>query len=425
MRILVTLSRFPYPTDKGDKLRAYYQVKELSRRHSVALFCLTDQPVSAAERAELEGFCETLEIIPHSRGRIIANVASAAVNRLPLQVAYFRSPEFRQRVSRYVSQNAVDICYVQLARMSENIPSDLGAPVYLDYMDAFSLNAARRAEGGPLPVRLVAAVEASRMRAYEERIADRFDGLSIITTQDAAVFSKRVRRRIDIVANGVGPHFFDPAPAIDRSFDIIFSGNMGYAPNVQAAKYLVREVVPLLRRRDSPVRICLAGTHPDKEVQRLASDSVTVTGFVEDIRSYLRAARVCAAPLLSGSGLQNKLLEAMAAGLPTVTTALANQPLGASPGRQVLVGDAAASIAQHIDGLLDDPEAARRLGEAGRAFVHDTFEWSARTRVLEESLARIAMNRAEECAYGRVPTCALGGKGVAEALAGQRQRQRS
>ncbi|MCR6639000.1 MAG: glycosyltransferase [Sporocytophaga sp.] len=162
---------------------------------------------------------------------------------------------------------------------------------------------------------------------------------------------------------------------------------MGYHPNIQASKYLVNRIMPLLNKPD--VKICLSGTSPSVEVQKLEGENVIVTGFVHDIRDYLAKAKIFAAPLFSGSGLQNKLLEAMAMGIPTITTSLANSALGAKPGQEIMVCDDEESFAKAIQQLLADPEYAKEIGAKGRLYIQKNFNWEVSNDLLEKAFRKI------------------------------------
>ena len=161
---------------------------------------------------------------------------------------------------------------------------------------------------------------------------------------------------------------------------------MSYMPNVEAATFLVKEVLPELQKRGARVHITIVGADPAAEVRALAGPSVTVTGRVPDTRTYYAAARVMLAPMFINTGIQNKILEAAAMGLPVVTTAQANEAIGAEPGRQLLLAQTPAEFAAQTIRLLGDAAFAASVAEAGQAFVRSRFTWEACGRQLEELL---------------------------------------
>jgi len=162
---------------------------------------------------------------------------------------------------------------------------------------------------------------------------------------------------------------------------------MGYHPNVDAACWLAEEILPLVQQRRPGARLLVAGTSPAPRVRALASrPGVAVSGWLPDIRTAYAGARVFVAPMRVGTGLQNKLLEAMAMQLPCVTTPLANNALRGAPGRHLLVAEGAPALADALASLLADAEAAAQLAAAGRTFVAETYDWAAATARLENLL---------------------------------------
>jgi glycosyltransferase involved in cell wall biosynthesis len=386
MKLLVALSRFPWPIEKGDKLRAYYQLKGLAENHEVHLVCLNEGPVPEKDLRQLD-FCKSIEVIPHSRTRVALNLAASVFNGKPFQVNYFRSARMKAAISELIRRESIDVVYVQLIRLGMNLPFDAPVGWFLDYMDAFSIGMEKRVRQSGALVRPFARIEARRLREYEAGLADKFDGWSIISERDAAALPHPIRQQMVIIPNGVGEMFFE---AVERpkepDFDLIFFGNMGYHPNVQSARYLVEEVLPALQEKGIKGKLCLAGARPAPLLQSYAGSDITVTGFVDDIRTWVMRARLAIAPLIAGQGLQNKLLESMAMGVPTLTTTLANSALGAEHGKEIVVCDSPEEFALAIRDLLSDPDRAAEIGAAGRRFVEEHFRWKAMNDKLSEAL---------------------------------------
>jgi sugar transferase (PEP-CTERM/EpsH1 system associated) len=388
MKILVALSRFPYPIDKGDKLRAFYQIQGLSKYHEVHLVCIADKMPSPAEFNEVKQYCKSIEIIEMGKVQSIFNLFLGLFNTLPFQVNYFKSNRMKRAIERLLKAHSIDMCYVQLIRLVDNIPFRLNTKYYLDYMDALSEGMFKRVKLSKWYEKPFVKLEAKRLKSFEARAFYYFNGYSIITESDATAFPLDIKKRLDIIPNGISSGFFNfRSFPKEKSYDIIFTGNMGYHPNVQASKYLVNKILPLMNKQD--VKICLSGTSPSVEVQKLESEKVIVTGFVHDIRDYLAKAKIFVAPLFSGSGLQNKLLEAMAMGIPTITTSLANAALGAKPGQEILVCDDEEAFAKAIHQLLSDPEYAKEIGSKGRLYIQKNFNWDVSNDMLEKAFKRI------------------------------------
>lgn len=388
MKILAALSRFPWPLEKGDKLRAFHQLKDLARNNEVHLVCLNDEPVSEEHRRHLD-FCTSIQVIPQSPWTSRFNLLGTFFNRLPFQVNYFRSGKMKRVLDETIRSQSIDVVMVQLIRLGMNLPLDAPTGWFLDYMDTFSIGMEQRSQEASWPVRPFVKMEARRLKRYEGVVAAKFDELGIISTRDAEGLPESLQEYVHIIPNGVGEDFFaSPEQEVEKAYDLVFFGNMGYHPNVQSAHFLVEEVLPELERLGRKVRLCIAGARPAKSVQNLSNKHIEVTGFVDDIRDYIWRSRLAVAPVIGGQGLQNKLLESMAMGLPTLTTPLSFQAIKAEAGKEIVVCEDAKAFAREIDRLLAQPEMAREIGAAGRAFVETHYRWSAMNQKLEEVLRK-------------------------------------
>ena len=385
MKLLVLLSRFPFPLDKGDKLRAFHQLRYLAQRHEICLFTLTDEDVSAEGRAAVKSFCRGGLVVHRLRRPGIArSMARAITEGKPLQVGYFYDARAQRKLSGLLHDFRPDHVYCQLIRMAEYLRAHAGQwPMTLDYMDVLSAGMARRATQAPRWQRPVVALEARRLLAYEAAAFDWFRHHTIISDQDRQLIRHPRRAEIDVVLNGIDTDYFAAQPAAAKEYDVLFCGNMSYHPNVDAACFLAEEIMPLVRARHPAARLLVAGTTPVPRVLALASAQVVVSGWVPDIRAAYASARVFVAPMRVGTGLQNKLLEAMAMGLPCVTTPLAHNALGGADGQELRVADTGAALAQAISGLLGNPTEAAALAGRGQAFVKAHYTWAGATARLE------------------------------------------
>ena len=386
MRILFLTSRFPFPLEKGDKLRAYHQIKQFSRKHEIILAAVSDTRVEPAHLEALKPFCRKIVVYQIGRGRILWNLVRTIFTGLPFQVGYFYSKSFHRRLLRLAGEEKPTHLYCQLVRMAGYAGGGPKSMIrILDYMDAFSTGYERLSGRHLFFRRLLARIEARRLMRYEKAVFDRFDHHVIISDQDRKLIPHPENERILVSPNGVDPGYFD-YPAAEKRYDLVFAGNMSYPPNVESARFLALSVLPRLERSGRNVSLVIAGAAPAPEVQRLRSDRVTVTGWVDDMREVTAAARICAAPMFISIGLQNKIIQAMAMQLPCVVSTMANNAIGAVPGEQILLADTPEEYERQITFLLDHADKARAIGAAGQAFVRNTFDWKA---ILEELEKRI------------------------------------
>ncbi|UOQ51465.1 glycosyltransferase [Hymenobacter cellulosivorans] len=384
MKLLVLLSRFPYPLDKGDKLRAFHQLRHLARHHEICLLALTDEPVTEESYAAVRPLCRGgLHVHALGKPGIALNMARALVKGLPAQVGYFYDTAAQRRLDTLLWEFEPAHVYCQLIRMAEYLRPHAGRyAMTLDYMDVFSAGMQRRATQAPSWQRPIISLEARRLLAYEAAVFEWFGHHTIISDQDRQLINHPRRQQIHVVLNGIDTDFFQPTDTA-KEYELVFCGNMSYHPNVDAAEFLALEILPLVRQQHPKARLLIAGTTPAPRVLALASEAVVISGWLPDIRAAYAAARVFVAPMRVGTGLQNKLLEAMAMRLPCLTTPLANNALRGVPGQDLLVGEAAAELAAGISQLLAEPEAAAALAARGQAFVRQHYNWAAATGKLE------------------------------------------
>ncbi len=376
MKLLVVLSRPPYPLEKGDKLRAYHLVKRLAAKHEIFLFCLSDQRVKPADEEHLRTICAQLLIVYIPWWRILLRMAAALFSRLPYQVSYFHHRHAQHAINQVIDTFRPDHVLCQLVRTTEYVRHRYHLPKTLDYMDTLSKGMERRAHNNPFPFRLVLKTETKRLIGYENLMFDLFDHQVIISAQDRDLLYHPDREHMLVVPNGVDTDYFTPRAAV-KTHDLLFTGNMNYPPNIDSVLFLVHHVMPLVHARRPGTTLMIAGADPDQRVRRLATDhpEVTVTGWMKDIRQAYASAHVFVAPMQIGTGLQNKLLEAMAMGMPCVSSDLANNAVGAAPGEAILIGHEPQEYADHILHLLQDGDERGRLARNGQRFVRNSFNW--------------------------------------------------
>ncbi len=386
MRILFIVSRFPYPLEKGDKLRAYQHLMNLkSSGHEVHLVAISDQPVESGAVQKIQPLCKTIAILPLKLHNIFINVIASFFRKIPLQVGYFYSEGNQKKVDKVISDVNPDLIYCQLIRTACYVRNYNDKPLVIDYQDAFSKGTLQRMQAAAWWIKPLYSRELSLVKKIEAESYEWFDGHIIISKQDKAALAIDQNKSISIVPNGVDTSLFFREPA-DKKADITFVGNMNYPPNVDAACFLVEEIMPLVWKQLPDAKVQIAGANPNKKVRELASGFVYITGWVEDIRHCYRSSKIFVAPMRTGTGLQNKLLEAMAMGIPCVTTPLSFEPLGATPAVDILVAKEAAEIAERIIRLLNSEDLRNEIGNNGLKFVRANYSMEHSMKLLDQVL---------------------------------------
>ena len=378
MKILVLLPRFPYPLDKGDKLRAYHQVVELAKQHDIYLFALSHESVSKAQVEALQPYCRAIHVERLPRPICGLNVLCAFLQGRSLQIGYWTTRRAKRAYDAFVRQVQPDIIYRQMIRTMEYSGGGV-----LDFQDALSLNTQRRMERSHGLLKLILRYEYRALRRAEQEALRLFDATTVISSIDQAALAPTVT----LVPNGVDTDYFNATHyPLSTTYSICFTGNMAYAPNIDAARWLVKEIMPLVWEQcPYGINVLIAGADPKPAVKALAGPKVTVSGRLDDIRTAYASAKMFVAPMRIGSGMQNKLLEAMAMGLPCVTTTLAADPLGATAWEHLLVGDTAEQLADLIV-KLGIEELHDSIADAGHRFVQEHYSWPAAVAPLEKIL---------------------------------------
>ena len=381
MKILIITPRFPYPIEKGDKLRVYHQIRYLSKWYDIYLIALSDIRVEQAHLEHIRQFVREVHLFRLYPAQIVASNLFRIFKDVPLQVLYFFNHSIRKKIHRLHSQIEPDIIFNQLIRTTE-YTRDLKGFKVLDYMDAFSAGMHKRTESCSPLIRWFYRMERDRLIRYEKAIYPFFDRHCIISSQDRDRIALREEDAIEIVPNGVDTDFFAPS-VVPKKYDICFVGNMGYRPNVLAAEYLSRELLPGLLKIKPDIRILLAGARPDPRVKQLAGKHVVVSGWMEDIRRAYDESVIFVAPIFTGIGQQNKVLEAMSMHMPCVCTSTVNNAIGSRAGKEVLIADSRDMFIQQIQILLENNAMAMEIGQKSRKFVEENYGWEKQVKKLK------------------------------------------
>jgi sugar transferase (PEP-CTERM/EpsH1 system associated) len=392
LNILFVTSRLPGRL-KGDRVRAYHQLRLLGRRHRITLVTFIGPDERAADAGDLADSCAEIVTVPLSVGRMAASLVRGALSTLPLQVALYEHPRMHRAIRDALRRHSFDVAHVQLARMAPYLATLRTLPRVVDLVDALSLNMQRRTRYDRGLGRWVSRLEARRLARYERTICDSVDRALVGSAIDRQALGSPPR--LTVVTNGVDLGSFPFSRAGREPATVVFSGNMGYFPNVLAALWLVGTIRPLIESAVPGVRIEIVGARPDARLRRAAAEnpSITLAGDVPDVAPHLARATVAAAPMQAGSGQQFKVLEAMASGAPLVATSLAASGIEARHGEHLLVADTAEAFAAHVVRILRDPALADSLAANGRRLVEDRYTWDRSVADLERIYVEITTRR--------------------------------
>jgi sugar transferase (PEP-CTERM/EpsH1 system associated) len=319
--------------------------------------------------------------------------AAALLTGEPLTLPYFRSATLAEWVRQVVRRERIERAIAYSSPMAQYL-LDLPVRSVVDFVDLDSAKWDDYARRRRWPVSWLYGLEARRLFAFERTVAEGVAASVFVTRDEARLLSAAVphcANRIVAIENGVDSEYFSPQRDSASPFErgehaIVFTGSMDYWPNIDAVTWFVREVLPRVRRHDDRARFHIVGMNPDASVRALVSTSVRVTGRVDDVRPYLAHARVVVAPLRIARGIQNKILEAMAMGRPTVVTSGAARPLTARPGSELEVADDAEDFATKVLAAMQ-PATGEAMGRCARSRIEADYAWDSKLTGYDALLA--------------------------------------
>jgi glycosyltransferase involved in cell wall biosynthesis len=318
------------------------------------------------------------------------NCLAGLFQKKPLQVDYFHSGAMARKIRELYHTGHFDAVHVQHLRMAQYWDGYRDIPRILDLPDAYSLYWKRRIQAKSGLLKMAATIEQKRVFDYED-ILKEYDLSLVCSREDQAwLENEKGISNVRILPNGVDLTTFSGGPHDYALCDkILFTGNMDYAPNVDAVIYFAEEIFPLIQKKIKNIQFIIAGQRPVKKVQALANKHIVVTGFVEDLARYYKTAAVVVAPLRFGAGTQNKVLEAMAMGVPVVSRNIGFNGLNIQSGEGVILATETEAFAEACIGLLSSAELREQTGEKGKQVIQSRFDWKVIARKLERYFEEI------------------------------------
>jgi sugar transferase (PEP-CTERM/EpsH1 system associated) len=406
LRILYVAYRAPYPPDKGERIRMYHQIRELSRIAEVHLIYPEDRH-GEDSAAELRNLCASVRSVPVP-GRPRLAEAKKLIQGKPRVLGRFETPALRRGVAALQAKVLPHVALASTVHVAPSVSPLRGVARVVDLMDVYSDVWLEIAEWRRPPRSWFDRLEGRRLARLEEEITRRFDRVVVVSKEEA----RRLRATspsapVSVIGNGVDLDYFTPVRSFEDGADrvvpasILFMGTMDYPPNHDAARHLVLDILPILPQGTG---VLVVGRNPLRELRALSSRPfVTVTGEVQDVREFLSAASVAVFPMRMGRGVQNKVLEAMASGLPVVTTPLGAEGIEGASADGLFTASTAREIAAAATRLLTDPSLSRSLGARARAWVERHHRWDDRGRELLAVLEKACGARGPDGSGDRTP----------------------
>lgn len=373
-KLAVIASRFPYPLNKGDKLRLFHQIKYLSQFYELHLYAINEENLALDKQETVRSLCKAVTLFNLNTLQKVKGIGKSLIKYEPIQVGYFYSKTIEQKIKKSLKLNNIDAVYCQLSRTAVYGLTFAG-PVVLDYQDCFSKNYERAYNNSSGLKKWFYKREWKSMLRYETKINEDFVAKTIISENDKNMLPFNADK-VMVVTNGVDANHYQPQ-LIGKEFDLLFSGNLNYQPNIDAALKIINELQPLLTKNIPNIKIGIAGNTSNKEILNAANHNIVIHSNVADMRDMYARTKVFIAPLFTGAGLQNKLLEAMCMGIPCVATTVCNQSLKANNEKEIMEVTSIEELAEASIRLLENKELQQDIAKCGQQFVLENYSWDS------------------------------------------------
>ena len=390
MKILYVCHRFPYPPDRGGKIRPFNMIKHFSGQgHQVTVASLVRSDNEARKGEGIRDHCTDYMMERVSAPEALARMVAYLPRTVPSSMGYFYSPQLKRRIDAALGKTRFDMIFVHCSSVAQYVEDVRGIPKVLDFGDMDSQKWLIYAKVRRFPLSLGYWIEGTKLQRAEIAMAGKFDYCTCTTPAEVQTLeSYNTGVRTGWFPNGVDTDYFRPVEAPYEPDTVCFIGRMDYYPNEQAMVDFCQRTLPLLRARRPPLQLMIVGAHPSRRVRRLGElPGVTVTGSVSDVRPYVQRSAASVAPLIIARGTQNKILESMAMGVPVIASEQAAGGVDATPGEHFLAASTPEGCADAILRLLENPAERHRLARAGRARMLSHHSWQGSMERLSAQLA--------------------------------------
>jgi len=385
-KLLLLCHRLPFPADKGDKIRSFNLMRELSAHFDIYLAALTEQRDEQRYSTLLTQWCAAVKLVYVPRWQRLLQLAQSLFSGKTITQGWFYSHELQQWVNHLQQQHPLQVL-IYCSSMAQYVlhPQWEKTRKVIDYVDVDSVKWQQYADNSSGIKRYLYQREARLLAAYEQAICDEVQQAFFVSATERERFKPLAgcKTPIDYYTNGVDLTYYYPLPNIaPANCDIVFTGAMDYQPNIDAVQWFVSNCWAAIQQTLPHVRLFIVGSNPVSEIRKLVTDHIIVTGKVPDVRPYLTQATLAIAPMRLGGGIKNKVLEAMAMATPLVLSQQAAQGLALPTDPALIIANTAAETISACLQLLTQPVSASQL----RDWVSQHAAWSETTKPLINAL---------------------------------------
>jgi glycosyltransferase involved in cell wall biosynthesis len=389
MRILWLKTELLHPVDKGGKIRTYQMLRELKKDHHVTYLCLDDGTAESGALEKAHEYAHEVITVPHSTSakftsRFYVELIRNLRSDLPYALEKYLSPDLRERITSMAGSGDFDLLICDFLAPAVNVPPNLPIKTLLFQHNVEAMIWQRHFEVAENPIkRAYFRFQWQRMRRYEGESCRRFDWVVAVSEEDAETMKRDYGlENISHVPTGVDTDYFEYDESRETSgHDIVFTGSMDWLPNEDGIQWFVSEIFPKVQKEIPGATLTVVGRNPSAALRALStsSDSIAITGRVPDVRPFMTRASVYVVPIRIGGGTRLKIYEAMAMGLPVVSTTVGAEGLGVEDGADILLRDDPYALSDAIVKLLRDRALAGRLGKEAAMRVQKHNSWKSVT----------------------------------------------
>lgn len=377
MKILFLCHNTPYPPNKGEKIRAFHQLKKLAEKNEVHLYSLVKDSADLQHKETLESLCHTVRLFPMSH--LFSKIKSLICipSPFPMTFGYYYSYWLHRELKKAVAKENFDLVFAYCSSMGQYLPMLGIKNGIIDFVDIDSIKWWEYSRYENFPMSWVYTLEHFRLKKWEKILSSR-TLLNLVTTQAEKEKLAQINfssvRTTKVVRVGIEQNLFPETSIEKQSKNIIFVGQMDYLPNIDAVIYFYLNIFPLIKKEIPHAHFQIVGRNPSDELIEICEDA-EVTGEVESVRPYLEQASVFVAPLRLAFGVQTKIIEAMAAGVPVISTSKVLSGIKAKKDRDILCSDKLEEFANYCVLLINDRERAKSISKNAKRFVKEMHNW--------------------------------------------------
>ena len=401
MNILIISQRVPYPPNKGEKIRTYFQMDHLlTKGHQVSI-CTPAHNHEDVQSIESLNTTKNIPIIFEKMGRSFPRLIMGLMSFKALSVSNFYSTRLQRKLDQLIKQHDFDVILCTSSSMAEYIfksdkikshsVTNQTAMLLMDFMDLDSDKWKQYSTSTSWPMNWVYAREARLLARFEHKIQQTFDHCFFISQNEVDLFHERIglTQNVHVLGNGIDTDSFYPSEKKPENIDpvFIFTGVMDYKPNVDAVLWFMEHTWDLIREKYPQARFIIAGMNPSQVIQNLSrTPGIEVTGFVDDILPFYHQSDYFVAPFTIARGVQNKILQAFACGLPVIASSMGAEGIEYKDGEHIIIAEKASEYLSAIDKLESDPLLKTDIKDKALKLIHDQYSWDGKLKVLDSFL---------------------------------------